>query len=244
MIEILPFKVDVNQIRNELRKIKFLSITWQAKEYGYNNFGGWSVLSRKGTCQDGWEVGVEQCEGKNFNYKLAKFLDISHPFEHINKTPACIGEINKIIDLLEANGFYPRRARITVLKSGTKSITHSDAPPETYMCRIHIPIITNEKCIHWTIDDGDNHMPANGSVYMLPVNTVHQIINDSHEDRYHLIMDAYDTQHFTKTMRYHNDIKFIEQEAKLFRENMDKANLTIFHKLLYTIGRKFYKWLT
>lgn len=243
MIEKLPFTININAIRNDLKEIQKFPITWQAKEFGYNNFGGWSVLSRTGSCEDGWEVGVESCEGKNFNWTLAKYLNISHPFEHSKKTPACIGEIDRIISFLEENGFYPRRARVTVLKANSSSIIHSDAPPDVYMCRIHVPIITNSKCIHWS-EGQDHHMPADGSIYMLPVNVVHQIRNDSDEDRYHLIMDAYDTKKFTSTMRYSENIRHLKYLARLYRESIDNARLTIFHKAIYFIGKEIYKWRT
>jgi len=243
MIEKLPFKVDINAMRDALHIIKQMPITMQAKEFGYNNFGGWSVLSREGTCEDGWQVGEENCEGKEYNWTLAKYLNLSHAFEHANKTPACIGEIDRIITLLEENRFYPRRARVTVLKANSSSIVHADAPSDVYMCRIHIPLITNPKCIHWT-ENGESHMPADGSVYMLPVNVLHQIRNDSDEDRYHLIMDAYDTRKFTRTMRYSGSMKSIEYLARLHRDGIDNAKLTIVHKLIYYIGKQIYKWRT
>jgi hypothetical protein len=78
----------------------------------------------------------------------------------------------------------------------------------------------------------------------LPVNVLHQIRNDSNEDRYHLIMDAYDTRKFTRTMRYTGSIRSIEYLAKLYREGIDSAKLTIIHKLIYYIGKKIHKWRT
>lgn len=246
MIEKLPYSVDIKSIQKDLEEIKKIPITWQGKEYGYTNFGGWSVLSRTSTCDDGWEVGIEQCENKSYKYQLAKHLKISHPFEHINETPACIGEIKKIINTLNSDGFYPRRARITLLKANTCSIVHIDnAWPDdnlnqNYMCRVHVPIITNKKCIHWT-ESGEFHMPADGSVYMLPVNNLHQIRNDSNEDRYHLIIDVYDTKGISKTMKFNDDIEKLESSSKKFREKINKANLTIIHKLIFEFGKRIYK---
>lgn len=246
MFEILPFKVDINLIKDDLEKIKTLPITWQGKDYGYNNFGGWSVLSRTGDHRDGWEVGIEQCENKPYKYHLAKYLKISHPFEHDKKTPACIGEINKIIDILEQNGFYPRRARVTLIKANTHSIVHIDNPwdklIDNYSCRIHIPILTNEKCIHWT-EYGKFHMKADGSVYILAVNNLHQIQNDWDKDRYHLIVDAYDTQGISSTLKFKDDIEVLKRSSKNFRNNINSVNLTPFHKLFFYFGKVVYKFL-
>ena len=56
-------------------------------------------------------------------------------------------------------------------------------------------------------------MPADGSVYMLWVNCMHQIRNDSDEDRYHIICDAYDTQGITENFRYKQNINRLIEEA-------------------------------
>lgn len=246
MFEILQFKVNVDLIKDDLEKIKTLPITWQAKEYGYSNFGGWSVLSRTGDYKDGWEVGIEQCENKPYKYHLAKYLNISHPFEHNKKTIACIGEIDNIINILEENGFYPRRARIALIKANTHSIVHVDNPwdnlVDNYSCRIHVPIITNEKCIHWT-EHGRFHMKADGSVYILSVNNLHQIQNDWDKDRYHLIIDAYDTRGISTTLKFNDNITKLKDSAKKFRDKIDNTNLTSFHKLIFYFGKMVYKFL-
>jgi len=247
MIEKLPYSIDVESMRKDLDKIKNIPITFQGKEYGYNNFGGWSVLSRTGRCEDGWEVGIDKCENKWYKYFLAKYLEISHPFEHVNPTPACIGEIKKIISVLDEQGFYPRRARITMIKAQTCSITHRDYPwssdnlDDGYMCRVHVPIITNEKCTHWA-ERKEYHMPADGSVYILPVNNQHQIRNNSNIDRYHLIVDVYDTRGISKTMKFNDTIQKLETSAQDYRKEIDKTTVTVFHQLLFEFGKLRYKF--
>ena len=69
-------------------------------------------------------------------------------------------------------------------------------------------------------------MPADGSVYILWVNQWHQIRNDSDEDRYHIIMDAYDTKRITDTFKYMGDITQLEAYAKEYRKNVDEATLS------------------
>jgi hypothetical protein len=93
------------------------------------------------------------------------------------------------------------------------------------MARIHIPLITNKKCVH--ICQGKSlHMPADGSVYIMWVNVWHQIRNDSDEDRFHVIMDAYDTKHITNKFKYMGDIKLMENDAIQYRKNVDEVTLT------------------
>jgi len=247
MIEKLPYRVNIKSIQNDLNEIKKIPITLQGKEYGYSNFGGWSILSRTGKCCDGWEVGIEQCENKWYKYFLAKHLKISHPFEHINPTPAYIGEIKKIIETLDVDGFYPRRARITMIKAHTCSIVHIDnAWPgdnlnKNYMCRVHIPIITDKKCTHWT-ETGEHHMAADGSVYILSVNNQHQIRNNSDIDRYHLIMDVYDTRGISKSMMFEDTIQKLEISSQNFRQKINETQLTIIHQVIFELGRVIYKF--
>lgn len=251
IIEKLPFRADIKSLVEVVRtQIDLMSITWQGKEFGHKNFGGWSVLSRLGTCDDGWEIGADNCidkKGKNYvltpkgyNYKIAKYLNFSHAFEHVHKTPACIGEIERLIDLFEANGFHPRRARISLIKAGTVGTVHIDAPKNVYMARIHVPIITNEKCKHWT-EYGEYHMPADGSVFMLPVNNYHQVRNESDIDRYHLIMDAYDTRGFTKNLKFSGTLEQMQTNADEFRRNINNTKISIIDRTLYWTGKQIYK---
>jgi aspartyl/asparaginyl beta-hydroxylase (cupin superfamily) len=93
------------------------------------------------------------------------------------------------------------------------------------MARIHIPLWTDEKAVF--IADGKHlHMPADGSAYMVWVNIWHQIRNDSDIDRYHLIMDAYDTKHITENFKYMGDFPQLENFARGFREQIETVELS------------------
>lgn len=238
--EKLGFTVDIEKIREQIvgpgGVLEQAELIIQGEEYEskvYNGFGGWSLTSRTGDYRDGWEVfhadDVELNkiifpDGK-INYKAMKFLGVSHPFEHDKPTQFCTGEIKKVIDQLEFMGFYPRRVRITCLKAGSKSLIHKDNSEDVYMARIHIPVVSNEACVH--ICEGEHlHMPADGGVYMMMVNNWHQIRNDSDEDRYHILMDAYDTKGLTKNLKYNGDINTVIQQSQNYRKNMDAAELT------------------
>ena len=204
----------------------------QGEEYetpAYHGFGGWSVTSRTGDWRDGWDF-FQNDEGEAMevyfpkndnNYKSLKFFNIAHSMEHKNPTQACVGELASIVTQLEALGLYPRRVRITCLKARAKSLVHKDAGDSEYMARLHIPIITNPKCVF--IMHGKNlHMEA-GKAYAVWVNDWHQIRNDSDEDRFHLLCDFYDTKGITKQFSYKGNIQELEDHANFVRQKIDEA---------------------
>jgi hypothetical protein len=204
----------------------------QGEEYetvAYHGFGGWSITSRTGDWRDGWDF-FQNDEGEAMevyfpkndnNYKSLKFFDIAHSMEHKNPTQACVGEIAYIVNQLEDLGLYPRRVRVTCLKARAKSLVHKDAGDNEYMARLHIPLITNPKCVF--ISQGQNlHMQA-GKAYGVWVNEWHQIRNDSDEDRFHLLCDFYDTKGITKQFKYGGNIQELVDHAKMMRQKIDEA---------------------
>ena len=207
----------------------------QGEEYetpAYHGFGGWSILSRTGKWQDGWDF-FQNDEGEAMevyfpkddnNYKSLKFFDIGMSTEHDKPTEGCKGELAKVLDQIKELGFYPSRARITCLKAGAKSLVHKDADNNEYMARIHIPLITNPKCVF--IQNGQNLYMEPGSAWMVWVNNWHQIRNDSTEDRYHLIMDAYDTKKLTQFFKYEGEIQELIDFHKIIRKRIDESVIT------------------
>jgi len=207
----------------------------QGEEYetpAYHGFGGWSITSRTGDWRDGWDF-FQNDEGEAMevyfpkndnNYKSLKFFNIAHSMEHKNPTEACVGEIAYIVNQLENLGLTPRRVRVTCLKAGAKSLVHKDADDGEYMARLHIPLITNPKCVF--ICEGQNlHMEA-GKVYLVWTNLWHQIRNDSNEDRYHIICDFYDTKGITKGFKYNANITELEAHAQNVRNKINEAIIT------------------
>jgi hypothetical protein len=231
-------KFDLEKLREDVKNHVFTlgNQVIQGEEFEtpqYHGFGGWSLLSRTGEWQDGFEFFQtgenEQFQGDFFpkgqnNFAVLKYLNVAHSMEYKNPTEAYVGEIKNVISQIDELGFYPRRARVTCLKAGCKSLVHSDGPMNEYIARIHIPLFTNDKCV-FVCDGVDLYMEA-GSVYMVWVNTWHQIRNDSNEDRYHIILDAYDTKHITKNFKYEGDINQLIEHAEKYRENIDAAVVT------------------
>jgi len=233
--EKLNIDVNLNSLRQSVEQYVFPlgDPIFQGDEYGYDNFGGWSLLSRNGDWREGWEVSAfhghpaEQLLTVNGqpNYPVHKFLNLSHSFEHVTPTRACQGYLHEVLDKITDLGFYPRRARVSLLRPGGATVLHSDALPSVYMARIHIPLWTDINCIHHC-DGIDLHMPADGSVYMLWVNRAHQVHNRSQHNRYHIIMDAYDTKSYTEHFGYTDDIAMVQKQADQYRAHMDQTQLT------------------
>ena len=209
--EKLEYTVDIEKLRQEVEKSVFtlgnsvvLGEGYETeKSSGFKGFGGWSLLSKDAKWTSAWEtIELEkpekiQNQEQELIHKANKYFNISHGTEHDKPTEAYVGEIKKVLDDIREMGFHPCRARLTCLKAHSKTLVHKDAEEHEYMARIHIPLWTNKKCVH--ICQGKNlHMPADGGVWILWTNQWHQIRNDSDEDRYHIIMDAYDTKKITK----------------------------------------------
>jgi hypothetical protein len=236
--EKLDYTVDIEKLKKEVRESVFTlgDQAVQGKEYEtpqYHGFGGWSLLSRDATWTDGWEA-VQLEQGKTLEsflpteeliYKAYKHFGIYQGLEHDKPTEAYVGEIKKVLDDLRDLGFHPTRARVTCLKPHSKSLVHKDGDETEYTARIHIPLWTNEKCVH--ICEGKHlHMPADGSVYILWTNLWHQIRNDSDEDRYHIIMDAYDTKKVTKHFNYEGDFELYHNWVRGQMEKVDAIEVS------------------
>jgi hypothetical protein len=234
-------KFDVDKLRQDLiEKVMPLGDQIiQGEDYelphlGYRGFGGWSITSRTGDWRDGWDYfqtnlddeALEVFASKNgiANWQALKFFNINHSMECDKPTQAYVGEFASIVDQMVALGLHPRRVRVTCLKARSKSLVHRDAGDQDYMCRIHIPIISNKKCVF--ICKGINLFMEPGKVYPTWVNDYHQIRNDSDEDRYHLICDFYDTKGVTKSFKYGGDINQLIQAGIEWRKNIDATEIS------------------
>jgi hypothetical protein len=103
---------------------------------------------------------------KYLNHKETDFI---HPLYDLPYT-------NQIIKDL---GMY--RTRLMKMKPKTCYTYHRDPTK-----RIHIPLITNEKCM-FIIDDIIYRYPADGKHYVLDTTKWHTAINASLEERTHII---------------------------------------------------------
>jgi hypothetical protein len=236
--EKLDIKFDIERLKQEVRDSVFTlgDQVIQGEEYEtpqYRGFGGWSLLSRSADWRGGWEA-IQTEAGATLEQflpthelilKSHKHFNIAHSLEHDKPTQAYVGYIREVIEQLKDMGLTPRRARVTCLKSGSKSLVHSDGDSSEYIARLHIPLWTNEKCVH--ICEGQHlHMVADGHPYIIWANLWHQIRNDSTEDRYHIIMDIYDTKKITTNFKYEGDFEELENFVRGSREQIDSVELT------------------
>lgn len=83
--------------------------------------------------------------------------------------------------ILEQYNMY--RARVMVLPAKTCYSFHYD-----HSKRIHIPLITNEKCF-LLIENQSYHLPADGSVYLINTTLYHTALNGTRGtfDRIHIV---------------------------------------------------------
>jgi hypothetical protein len=159
------------------------------------SFGGWAVLSSNGEYKDGWLMGHKVIasemskEALNENLKKVGFTEIEN-YKH--PTEICHGYLQEVAEFLLSSGLNPRRMRVIRLTKGMSSSWHRDGPDNRYFVRLHVPIITNDGCIFET-EEGASHLPADGSSYFLKVNRMHRVSNRGDTDRFHLVMDVWDT---------------------------------------------------
>ena len=73
------------------------------------------------------------------------------------------------------------RTRVLILKPKVCYSIHRDPSK-----RIHIPVITNEKCWH-IINKEVRYLPADGNYYEVDTTQEHTALNGSWEDRIHIV---------------------------------------------------------
>lgn len=154
-------------------------------------FGGWSVTSSNGTWQDGWRKSNET---------------VKPPHEYNVPTELCVDYMKEVLEDIKNKGLHPVKVRINNLPPHSKSSIHRDYPANDFRARLHIPLLTNKHCCHILysktgVEQSRIHMAADGSVYMFWANIKHQYVNDSTENRYHIVMDVTDTVGITENFK-------------------------------------------
>lgn len=82
-------------------------------------------------------------------------------------------------DIIQKLGMY--RTRVIRLKPQRCYTYHID-----YTMRMHIPLVTNDKCM-FIIDDVVHRFPADGRSYLIDTTLRHTAINASLEERIHIV---------------------------------------------------------
>jgi len=123
--------------------------------------------------------GVQQCkyfaaDGSEVSYR--PHLDC----EFVDKNKIGL-KLQYLYDVFQGVPLF--RGRILIAQPGHVLDLHRDGE---HSCRIHIPIVTNEKC-HMQIDDEHVHMPADGSAYLCNTSLLHRFGNLGTEERIHIV---------------------------------------------------------
>lgn len=175
------------------------------------SFGGWSVTSSDGDYRDGWVSQKKYFDAKESSLEDVRErnqqLGFKGPQFYRTPTQICTGQIQSIVDFLDREGYFPCRARYTVLKANSSIPFHRDYPEWLYGVRLHIPIITNAHCF-FEYEGEKKHLPSDGSAFLMKINKMHRVYNDSNDNRIHFICDFFDTQQKTKFN------KFTEEDFK------------------------------
>ncbi len=153
-------------------------------------FGGWSVLSSNGSYTDGWQKGHMAYEMDSPQKTTQHLADLGLLGKRYDQpTEICFDYLAEVINVIRSSGVDPRRARIIRLSANSACLMHRDYRPDVPYFRMHVPIITNELC-YYECELGISHIPADGNAHVIRVNQLHRVINESNQDRYHLVMDV------------------------------------------------------
>jgi hypothetical protein len=188
-------------------------------------YGGWSVTSFTGAVQDGWQSQLGWRDGK-FDSLLAYKNNWRPRWFYRNKTAICTGYLNEVVDMVADMGFNPTAIRIWDNPPGGCHIgRHTDGPDNQYSVRLHIPIVTNDDCVHvWYTDPETRvHIPADGSSYLFRTNVNHDTFNNGTTERFHLIFEVWDTVGVVPEFKYTRPADFVEQQARAWVAQQERA---------------------
>ena len=126
-------------------------------------------------------IGLHYYDDKNPYYDCLNYLKKTQPGLIYTKPNEYGKQFKFVYDLFQNLSFT--RGRILIAKAGHKGNNHTD---EQTAFRLHIPIITNEKCL-MNFSDKSYHMPADGSAYITNTKKPHSFENMGNNDRIHLV---------------------------------------------------------
>ena len=192
MIIKLDLKIDITKLISYLEFVKNTCPPFMKKD---GPWGGWSLTSSNGEVYDGWQTGEKLNDPLATEEEKSEIKKLFTTTKFDCPTVIYNNEIESILKLI--NNFAPNlkisRVRIAILKphSEESAYWHKDgeAKGNEKVFRLHIPIITNEHCI-FEYTSEKHHLPADGSIYLIDISTLHRVTNLSNENRYHLIADV------------------------------------------------------
>jgi hypothetical protein len=85
------------------------------------------------------------------------------------------------------------RIKIGWMAGNTEVKEHIDAD-SALILKVHIPLVTNNNVkffVRFKGETQEHYMPADGTATLLNVGIPHRVVNESNQDRYHLIVNVY-----------------------------------------------------
>ena len=123
------------------------------------------------------QICLQGVEGNNDPfYGIGKVLDLNHKEEEFILPNFNLPYTNSILKSLN---MY--RTRVMIMQPKTCYTYHLDLTK-----RIHIPLITNDKCF-FVIEDKVVRYPADGNYYVVDTTKMHTAVNASFEERIHIV---------------------------------------------------------
>ena len=123
------------------------------------------------------QVALQGVEGNNDPfYGIGRLSEVSHREDEFIVPNFNMEYTNSVLKKL---GMY--RSRLMTMRETSCYSYHKDPTK-----RIHIPLITNDKCF-MVIDDIVHRYPADGNYYIVDTTKMHTAINGSWEDRVHIV---------------------------------------------------------
>ena len=124
------------------------------------------------------QISLQTVEGEtDYNYGTGKLTTLNDHKEQDFIVP--LFDIPYTNSIIKDLGMY--RTRVMRMHSKTCYSYHKDPT-----MRIHIPLITNDKCF-MVIDDEVHRHPADGNHYIIDTTKMHTAVNASWKERIHII---------------------------------------------------------
>jgi hypothetical protein len=207
--EAIPFQIDNVALWNEIEPLTKAHPSYQRSA----SYGGWTLQASDAAIahgeqllHDGWPM--EFCPYNGPDNRGPTWTPLDNRERQMrtiqsyrNPTAFCTPKILALLNRLEAAGLSPRRARLSRIGPRYPVRWHQDGSSKIYQVRLHIPLLTNKDC-YFESELGKVHMPLDGQAYFVHINRPHRAVNDSDEDRYHIVIHVWDRLGVTRHHRF------------------------------------------
>ncbi len=189
-------------------------------------FGGYCLQSQDGDWRKGFEQAYSYRRGTNDGREVGLA-----PHHYYIRTEACHGYFGEVLDELQARGFHPRRARVSMVNPGTTMRWHQDAADDVYCVRLHIAIQTNADAAYETENHGSIHIPADGHAWLVDTSLMHRSVNYGSTPRWHFFCEVWDTTGYSKNF-------VVSESTKSLQSYYDAIGHEHFQRVKKTIDER------